>query len=458
MPKPVNKSENVEKKAENTKPMKHKVVEVKLKNGVKGLFVDIPDATVMTYEISFRAGDYLSTSEKYETAHLLEHILLGANERFPRGRDFQAEVEKNGAYSNASTGVYDITYEFECADFEWQRVLELAILAITKPLFLESEYKAEVGNVREELIYRSNNHFRHLGLALREQTGLISMTDQERLEKLSNVTLDDIRDHYIKTHTSSNMRFVIAGKLTKSKQETIEKLLNDLPLEKGSGRHELPEEIPKKQKQPLHIPMQEIENIYFYIDTFMRRWMTNEESDALSLANNVLTETLHSRILGAAREQGIVYHVSSSHARWKGGSNWWFAAQVHPDNIKKLFEIIAREVMNAREGRLTKQDIISAKQYALGRYQRSAQTVSGTASGYSSKYFFNDRVEDYYKIPSRIEAVTMDQIISITNEMFDKKIGGFGLLGKVNDKQIAELESVIDPLWSKKMKVKARSL
>lgn len=429
--------------------MKHTVSQVSLKNGVKGLFINVPDASVMTYEINFRAGEFLSTSEKYETAHLVEHILLGANDRFPKSRLFQAEVEKNGAYSNASTGVYDITYEFECADFEWQRILDLAILSITKPLFLEDEYKAELGNVKEELISRSNNNFRHLGLALRQANGLIAMTDQERLEYLNNVTIDDIRKHYIDTHTTGNMRFVFAGNITKSKQEQMIALLENIELSKSKKRIALPIESPKRIKKPLYIPKSSVENIYFYIDTFMDRWMNNDESDALSLANNLLTETFHSRILGAAREQGIVYDVSSSHARWNGGSNWWFAAQVHPDNIRTLFELIVKEILNTRTGLLSEQDILSSKQYALGRYQRSAQTVSGTAAGYSTNYFFNDSVEDYYHIPKRIEAVTLGQIVDITNKMFEKKIGGFGLLGKADDGLIKDLSNIVKPLWSK---------
>jgi predicted Zn-dependent peptidase len=129
--------------------MKHTVTEVKLKNGSKGLLIHVPDASVMSFELNFRAGDFLVSPDKTETPHLMEHILLGANERYPKSRLFQAEIEKNGAYSNASTSAYDITYEAECADFEWDRILDLLLLAITKPLFLADEFDAEMGNVRE---------------------------------------------------------------------------------------------------------------------------------------------------------------------------------------------------------------------------------------------------------------------------------------------------------------------
>ena len=131
--------------------MKHTVEKVKLSNGAEGLLIDIPDASVMTFEFNFRAGEYLVDPKKWETPHIMEHVLLGANKKYPKARMFQAEFEKNGAYNNASTGVYDITYEAECADFEWERILDLMLLAISQPLFLQEEFYAELGNVQEEL-------------------------------------------------------------------------------------------------------------------------------------------------------------------------------------------------------------------------------------------------------------------------------------------------------------------
>ena len=36
--------------------MKHTVEEVRLKNGVQGLLIDVPDAAVMNFTFQFRAG------------------------------------------------------------------------------------------------------------------------------------------------------------------------------------------------------------------------------------------------------------------------------------------------------------------------------------------------------------------------------------------------------------------
>jgi len=261
--------------------LKHKVSEVKLKNGARGLLVNVPSATVMNFDINFRAGEYLVKSEKFEVPHLMEHVLLGANKKFPKARDFQAELEKNGAYSNASTGIYEITYEAECADFEWDRVLDLMITAISKPLFLESEFQAEYGNVQEEMAQRSNNHYRRLSLEMRKHFGLIAKTDSERLKLMKNVKVDDVRRHYKKTHSTPNMRFIIAGNITPARHQKLVDMLEAIELPKEGERILLPDEMPKVVSEPAYVSNSSVENIYFNIDVILPRKVTSVKSQPI---------------------------------------------------------------------------------------------------------------------------------------------------------------------------------
>lgn len=429
--------------------MKHTVTEIKLKNGAKGLLIHVPDASVVDFEFNFRAGEYLVKPEKWEAPHLMEHTVLGANKLYPKARMFQAEIEKNGAYSNASTGVYDITYEAECADFEWQRIMEILLMAIAKPLFLEEEFKAEYGNVREELTARSNNHFRHLSLSLREKYGFMARTDQERLKLMKNVTVEDVRAHYKRTHTTSNMRFIIAGNLTSKRVDTIKAVLEDIALPTGKERFALPDELPTAQDTPLRIRNKTVENIYFYVDSFMNRRMSDPEIDSLSLVNTMLTETLYSKILGTARERGLVYGMSSGFGQTKLSSNWWFGAQVSQKNAPALFEIMITELEKVFAGKIANDDIDAAKAYSLGRFQRSAQTVGGTAGGYSGRYFFDEVVEDYYDVPRRIKAVTKPQIVEIARALFADNIWGLGILSNGDKAMVDELHTCLSPLWQK---------
>ncbi len=429
--------------------MKHTLKEIELNNGAKGLLIHVPDASVMTFEINFVAGDFLCEPGKWETAHIMEHMALGANHLFRSSRKFNAIFEQNGAYNNASTGPYDMNYEAECADFEWQRILDLMLLAISKPLFLEKEFIAEFGNVKEELAQRSNNHSTQLNLKLRELYGFCSLTFQDRQKLIDNVTLEDIRKHYKKTHYIHNMRFVIAGNIDSVRRDIITKMLEKMDLPEGDEKIEHPLEVPKNLKKPLYIPNKTVPNMHFYFDTFTTVGKLSEpETDSIYLVNNVLTGTLHSRILGRAREKGLVYGIGSNWYWSKGYTGWWIGAQVSRNNAPALFDVVTREIRQVLHGKLSPADLKAAKEYALGVHQRNLQTVSQLSSMYTGKYFSLGEVEHIDAIPARLRGVTRSRAISSFSKLFEEQVYGLGFLGTVPTEERQVLSDKIASIWN----------
>ena len=72
--------------------MKHSVEEITLKNGAKGLLIDIPGASVMSTRIQFRAGMmYAKNHYVYEIPHVVEHL---AFERCQLQFPFRFLIEK----------------------------------------------------------------------------------------------------------------------------------------------------------------------------------------------------------------------------------------------------------------------------------------------------------------------------------------------------------------------------
>ena len=133
--------------------MKHTVEEIHLRNGARGLLINIPGASVMSTRVQFRAGMlYAKNSKVYEIPHVVEHLAFGANAKFHDEQAFEAEFTKYGAYHNAWTSDISVCYETECADFEWDRIMDLQRVSICEPRFNEEELKAEKANVRSELM------------------------------------------------------------------------------------------------------------------------------------------------------------------------------------------------------------------------------------------------------------------------------------------------------------------
>lgn len=394
--------------------MKHTVEEVRLKSGARGLLIDVPGATVMSFQFDFRAGDrYVADKDIYETAHIMEHMAFGANAEFKNEHAFEAEFTKNGAYHNAWTSGNTMCYVADCADFEWQRILDLQRVAITQPRFNQNELRAEKGNVKSELTGYLNNHNRVLWPKIGQLLGEDIYTYWQRLQTISNVKLKDIVEHHARTHTSDNMRFVIAGKLN-GRKTAIRANLEAWELPRGERFAIINDEL--ASAGPALIRRKEASNLTFGWSLTLPRMLSDEEDDALSCLNHLLTGTMHSRIYGAARKKGLAYGVFSDLSIGTYSSSWDFGGQVNLDTADGLFDIIVREMKAVADGRITAEELEAAKSYALGRHQMGAQTVAQISGFYADQYFANDVVREYDRAPDEIRGIKLDRMIATARE------------------------------------------
>lgn len=420
--------------------MKHTVEEVKLPNGARGLLIDIPGATVMSFQFQFRAGNrYVRGKDIYETAHIMEHMAFGANAQFKNEHEYEAEFTKNGAYHNAYTSDFSMVYVADCADFEWERILELQRVAICQPKFNNRELEAEKGNVKSELTGFLNNHNRVLWPKIQQLLGEDVYTFWQRLQTIPTITLADIQEHHKRTHTAKNMCFVVAGKLYGRKSE----------IKRQLAAWELPEgerfEIPKDEltrANPTLLRRKEASNLTFGWSMTIPRELTDDEAEAMNCLDQILTGTMHSRIYGAARKKGLAYGVFSDASVGFHDSSWDFGGQVNLETAEALFDIIVREVKHVTEGKITETEIEAAKSYALGRYQMGAQTVAQISNFYTNRYFADGVVKEYEKIPDAIRKTTRKRMIETAREFITSDAwvlagvssGGKKDLLKLNDK------------------------
>ena len=425
--------------------MKHTVEEVRLKNGARGLLVDVPGATVMSFQFHFRAGNrYVKSKEIYETAHIMEHMAFGANSEYKSEHAYEQEFTKNGAYHNAYTSEFTMGYVAECADFEWDRVLHLQRLAICEPRFTKDSLEAEKGNVRNELTGYLNNHNRVLWPKVQQLLGEDIYSYRQRLKTISNVRLSDIKEHHSRTHTADNLRFVIAGKLHGRKSE-IKRQLEDWPLPSGE-RFEIPRDELTKANPSL-IRRKEASNLTFGWSLILPRELKDEEIDAMNALDHILTGTMHSRIFGAARQRGLAYGMFSDASVGYHESSWDFGGQVNLDTSAELFDIIVREMKAVLNGDITEEEVEAAKSYGLGRYQMGAQTVTQISNFYTERYFADGIVKDYEKIPDSITNTSRDCIIATAREFINADTWVLAGVSGGEKEEIVELNDKLASLF-----------
>ncbi len=425
--------------------MHHTVEEVKLKNGARGLLINVPGATVMSMQFQFRAGNrYAKNKEIEQVAHIMEHLAFGANARFRSESAFESEFTKNGAYHNAYTSDLSMVYEADCADFEWDRILDLQKLSICQPRFNETELDAEKGNVRSELTNYLNDHHRILWPKVQQLLGEDVLTYRQSLATINNVTLADIREHHRRTHTTKNMRFVIAGKLRGRKSEIIRQLESfDLP----DGERFEPPKDELTSAHPTVIRRKDATNITFGLTLTAPRKLTDDELDAMHSLNHILTGTTHSRIFGKARAKGLAYSVGAYAGSGNYDSAWDISGQVNHETAPQLFDIIARELKAVLDGKLTDDEIDAAKSFSLGRYQMGAQTVSQITGFYTHRYFADDFIYDYNKVPDSINKVTREKMMETAKQFIDANTWVLAAVSNGDREEVIDLSDRLGKLF-----------
>ncbi len=419
--------------------MKHSVEEIHLKNGAKGLLIDIPGASVMATRVEFRAGMlYAKNKDIYELPHVVEHLAFGANAKYRNEQEFEAEFTKNGAYHNAWTSDVSVCYETECADFEWDRIMELQRVSICEPKFNEDELKAEKANVKSELTGYMNDYYRLLWPRVQQAVGEDVLDLAQRKETIANIELKDIREHYRRTHTARNMLFIIAGKM-KGRRRKIIRALEEWPLKEGE-KFEIPISD-LKTGEAVSIRRKDASNITFGFSLVTPRHLPPNEVFAMNCLNHILNGTTNSKIFGMARKRGLVYGMGSSLASNASSSYWDFDGEVNVENAEELFALIQTEMMKALNGEIADADFEAAKSYALGRFQMGAQTPSQIADYYAENYFVNETIEKYDNMPNLIRSIDKTQMIELAREFAGSGIKGFATVSSVEKALISSLEA-----------------
>jgi predicted Zn-dependent peptidase len=374
--------------------------------------------------------------------------MFGPNQKFATTELFSQEFTKNGAYSNANTQPRNMNYEADCAEMEWGRIIDLQQVAITQPRFLQKSLTSEKGNVREELVNQANNNSRVMWQRIDRAMGDPALLDTEKIETIDAVTLADIKEHYIRTHTLHNMRFTIAGDLAKSKDEIIQKLLSwDLP----AGQRLLPIKVPMHPAPLVHIYRKDLANLIFGLSIVLNREFSSQEMIALGALNHILTGTFHSRIWGKARSKGICYSMGSGgNTDISGTASWELSGQVGLENAEALFNLIVVQLEKVAASGVTDVELTGAKDFALGAHQMRGQTVGSISNWYSTNYFDYETIDLLQDSPKFILAVTNDCITRLAREFLTQGSWSFGGIGAISEDQLRGHYSQLSKLFAKR--------
>jgi len=425
--------------------MKHTVAEHHLAGGASGLVVHVPGSDVVSLQVRFNSGFQFVDHRTYELPHVLEHLLATVTRKHPGPNEFHIEAQKNGAYVNALTSIDVNGYVYECADFEFDRILDLVEEQVAEPLFAPEPLKAELGNVKEELTRNSTQHASVCSILLGERVFPHLLMDYDkRIAQLPGIHLDAVQRHYEQTHTSANARFFVAGNFP-DKGEAVVARLNRIFRRLPTGqRLERSRAIGRAVEQPVVTP-RDISQLYYRVMLYFGE-LTEPERRAATLLRMVLTGGMAARVYGQARQRGLAYAVGGAGHAEPGNSSFGFTGYVTPENARPLFELMTQEFGAVRRGEVTARELDAVKDLVIGSIKRSTQTVGDVLSWYTDPYDGSGEIRDFDKSLELLRQVRPDEVAAVADKAAREGRSGMSFLGKVTTAEAEEYQGMLSTL------------
>lgn len=411
--------------------MKHTVQERILASGTRVLLIDVPGSEVVGFEVRVGSGYVHGRPEKYEVPHVMEHLLATQSTKYPGANQFMIEASKNGAYVNASTSARSNGYVYECAAFELDRMLDLLEEQLARPLFTRERASVELENVREELTRNTTSHAGVCALGLSAALlPQVWQTYEARLAQLDDISVTDLRAHYDQTYTSQNMCMVLAGDFglkTEGLVARLEKLFAALP---AGRRLDPPSLRPNTLEQPW-VATRDIEQLY-YRWLWLGEALDEQARRELAVLRGLLVGGMGARILGEARAKGLAYHVGAMTWDDMGVGGFGLVGNVSMSHARPLFELMARQLQEVADGKVTQDELLAAQQLMVGSVLRSVQTTGDLLSWYLELYDSQGLVRPLAAELKAVEAVTRQAVRERASELLTRT-PSWGLVGPVDE-------------------------
>lgn len=420
--------------------MVHSVEEVELKNGVKGLLIDVPGSEIINSQVWFNSGFNFSDLKKFEMPHITEHLLVSANKDYPDSTVFKQEIERNGAYFNAHTNKYFNWYDWECASFEIERILKLATSQLTKPLITPDDVKTEASRVREELEDAISDHrdvtYDNLTSQFEKRPTLAT-----RIAQLKSINASDMRHYYERTHTKENATVFATGDAKHNRSlilDHLESLTDGLPSGKQL-KHKPVKKYTLSRPEVLH---RDISQIY-YAFRFSTDATDRREWAAGAMLANMLNSFLPPSLYGAVWKQGLAYGIGANFGFSSTSTDFSVYGNVSPGNVEKLFDTVVKQLKNILNGKFSSKDLEAAKKISAGKQKIGFQYPRRLLNFYADDYILFDEVIDLDQWLDLKRSVTKSDIRQAAKRLLRDSKWAMSFVGPIEEDQAGKLHKTV---------------
>ncbi|VVA44236.1 Processing protease [Candidatus Roizmanbacteria bacterium] len=421
--------------------------EITLKNGLQVIFVDTKTFPTLTTLLLVGAGSRYETEKNNGIAHFFEHMAFKGSRKYPNSFVISSTVEGFGGVFNAFTSKDHTGYWIKATTEHFDKMIDVIADMIQTPKLLAEEIEREKSVIREEINMYEDMPQRKVGEIFENllyPNHPLGYDIAGTKEVVTEFTRKTFLDYISSLYHPNNAVLVVAGGLSSPIKEYL-KIIEEKFGNWKSNKKSTFEKIVESQTKPeMLIKYKKTEQAHFVLG-YRSFSFEDDRKYALNLLATILGGGMSSRLFMQVRERrGLCYYISSGGEFYHDCGSFVTQAGVtnNLEKVKEAVKTVLEEHNKIKTGDIKPEELLKAKEMIKGRLMLSMEDSMNVASFFGTKKILQNKILTPNEIIKKIEAVTVDEIAKLANDIFVLKNLNFALIGPFETKDFENILNI----------------
>ena len=369
--------------------------------------------------LMINAGSRDEENHEHGMAHFIEHtIFKGTKKR--KAYHILSRMDDVGGEINAYTGKEETAIHTSFLKNDYERALELISDISFNSIFPGKEITREKEVIIEEInSYKDDpaelifDDFEEL-IFKNQPLGKNILGNPKDLRRF---TKKDIESFIAKNYHTNEMVLCSVGNIPFKKfKQLAEKYFGHIPANPRIKARTVIEEY----KPELKIIKKKTHQTHCIIGNIAYNAHDDKKIAMILLDNLLGGPALNSRLSLLLREKhGYAYHVESNYSPYSDVGVFSIYFGTDKENFDKCIKLIKKEFQSLQNKKLGSVQLKKAKRQLFGQIAINSENNANLMLAMGKSFLLFNKVDDLKKIKEKIEAITVEDIQDIANEVLD---------------------------------------
>lgn len=389
-----------------------------LSNGIKVITEEIRHVRSASIGAWVRCGSRHEDERINGTAHFIEHMLFKGTAR-RSAFDIASDIDSVGGVMNAFTGKELTAFYVKVPDYHLTLAIDLLADIFNNSLFTLEDIDKEKSVVLQEISMVEDTPDEYIHDIFEKHfwdghsLGMPVLGTKDSVDAFDR---GEVLKFFEERYRGDNLVIAAVGNLEHEKMvDLVANLFGALPPFTLRSSEEKP-----RTTSRLSCIEKDLEQLHLVVGTPAPATLDNNRFAGI-LMNSVFGGSMSSRLFQEIREKrGLAYAVRSYIVSYRDTGMLNIYVGTSKDKTQEVIDIVLAEMRRMKTERFTDKELQSAKELIKGNLLLSMESTDNRMQKLATNEIYFGRNVPPEEIVGRIEAVTAEDILSLSEQMFTR--------------------------------------